>query len=117
MTSRDRMTWLSMAIVTAGLIAILAFLYVKTIDSGEFGHYENIASLRLLKQLDAQWELNVLKSKSGVNKDYDALSECQTEVSALLDQLEAALDPTVHDDASTHASVLISLRQSHGLAS
>ena len=45
-----------MAVVTAVLLSILVFLYAKTQSFDESHYFEDIAVLRHLKQLDAQWE-------------------------------------------------------------
>src|SRR5439155_4490480 len=66
-----RLAWLPMAAVTAVLMAILLFLYARTQQRGESDYFENVTLLRHLKQLDAQWELDVLKSRIGINAHYD----------------------------------------------
>ena len=53
-------------IVLLVLMAVLVFLYAKTQRYDESDYFENVASLRHLKQLDAQWELDVLKSRIGI---------------------------------------------------
>ena len=95
-----RMTWLGMAAVTAALLATLIFLYAKTQQQHESDYFENVALLRHLKQLDAQWELEVLKSKIGLNAHYDPLAGSLTELSVLLDRFESETGRQRHDEAA-----------------
>ena len=62
----NRLTWLPMTVLTAILMSVLVFLYAKTQSFGKSDYFENVSLLRHLKQLDAQWELDVLKSKIGM---------------------------------------------------
>jgi two-component system NtrC family sensor kinase len=107
----DRLAWLPMLIVTGVLLSILAFLYVKTQSYGESDYYENIALLRHLQQLDAQWELDVLKSRIGINTHYDALADTQGELGRLLEQLGADLKAQKHDQAIALATSQASLQR------
>ncbi|WP_431098883.1 DAHL domain-containing protein [Polaromonas aquatica] len=85
----NRLAWVPMVAVTAVLLSILVFLYAKTQSFDESDHFEDIAVLRHLKQLDAQWELDVLKSRIGINAHYDALADHQGEMIRLIEQLES----------------------------
>ncbi|OOG41688.1 DAHL domain-containing protein [Polaromonas sp. A23] len=89
-----------MTLATIALLSALAFLYAKTQRLGESGYFENVALLRHVKQLDAQWELDVLKSRIGINRHYDALADIQGEVSRLLEELEANLEAQEHAGAA-----------------
>ncbi|HEX7634822.1 MAG TPA: hypothetical protein VF427_06050, partial [Noviherbaspirillum sp.] len=53
-----------------GLAAILAFLVVKTRTLGFDDINEIVATLRKLKQIDAEWNVHVLQSKTGINTDF-----------------------------------------------
>lgn len=57
------------------LIALLGFLFNKTrgVDFDE--HNEIIANLRQLKQIDAEWNIDVFKSKMGINNNYDPVAQ------------------------------------------
>jgi signal transduction histidine kinase len=57
------------------LALILAFLYVRTQDGAASSYFLNVATLRQLKQLDAQWELDILRAKMGIETSYDSLVE------------------------------------------
>jgi len=57
------------------LALVLAFLYAKTRSYDAAAYFENEALLRQLRQVDAQWELDGLRSKIGVNTNYDPLTD------------------------------------------
>ena len=110
MSSSSRLTWLSMATATAALMAVLVFLYAKTQRYDESDYFENVASLRHLKQLDAQWELDVLKSRIGINAHYDRLAGSLTDLSALLERFESETATQQHDDSPNLAVAGAALR-------
>ena len=89
-----------MAAVTAILMSVLVFLYEKTESLDESDYFENVVLLRHLKQLDAEWELDVLKSKIGINTHYDPLAGSQVELIRLLEKLEADIGTQQHDEAA-----------------
>ena len=62
-----------MALV-AGLIGVLAVLYLKSsnVDTEKKTQVEGY--LKQLKQLDAEWNVDVLKSRMELNKNYDPLT-------------------------------------------
>jgi two-component system, NtrC family, sensor kinase len=76
-------------------------LYGKSQHFDEADYLHDVGTLRHLKQLDAQWELDVLKSRIGVNPHYDALAEVSGEMDRLLRALETDLGGPSHDDAAT----------------
>ena len=110
MSTSNRLTWLSMATATTALIAVLVFLYAKTQRYDETDYFENVASLRHLKQLDAQWELDVLKSRIGINAHYDRLAGSLTDLSALLERFESETGQQRHDDSAELAVAAATLR-------
>ena len=65
---------LSTAAVTFLLIAVLVFLYAKSssVDAEKKTRIEGY--LKQLKQLDAEWNVDVLKSRMDINKNYDPLT-------------------------------------------
>ncbi|UUZ65632.1 GHKL domain-containing protein [Polaromonas sp. P1-6] len=99
----NRRAWLPMTVVTAALLSVLVFLYAKTQSFGESDYFENVALLRHLKQLDAQWELGVLKSKIGTNTHYDPLADSLIELSQLLEKLKTNMGTQQHDEAAALA--------------
>ena len=57
------------------LIALLGFLFNKTRGVDFDGHNEIIGNLRQLKQIDAEWTIDVFKSKMGINNNYDPVAQ------------------------------------------
>jgi DAHL domain len=81
--------------VASLLVGILAFLYLKTeaLDPAKRSSVTGV--LRDLKQVDAEWNVELLRSKTWLNKSYDAVTEPQS-VTAKLERAiaaQAALDP------------------------
>ncbi len=58
----------------AGLIAVLAFLVLQTRAVDFEAHNQILGSLRTLKQVDAEWNNDVLRSKTGLSSDYDRVA-------------------------------------------
>ncbi|HEY3048397.1 MAG TPA: DAHL domain-containing protein [Polaromonas sp.] len=101
-----------MAVVTAILMSVLGFLYAKTQSFGKSDYFENVALLRHLKQLDAQWELGVLKSKIGINTHYDPLADSLINMSQLLQKLEADVAlPQTHAETAALVQGSVALRR------
>src|SRR5437868_6572753 len=84
-----RVSWWPVAAFAIVLSSILAFLYSKGSGYDSAAHLQNIALLRQIKQLDAQWELSALKSKIGIHMDYDPLVDPLAKLEELQEQLEA----------------------------
>lgn len=93
-------SWFPMAGLALLLAAILAFLYVRTQGQGASSYFENVALLRQLKQMDARWELDVLKAKMGIHKSYDSLVDPLTSLNQLREQLETVVTTQQHVDVS-----------------
>jgi two-component system, NtrC family, sensor kinase len=89
--ARSRSRWLPLAGLAVVLATLLVFLYVKTAVHDSSGYFENVALLRQLKQLDAQWELDVLKSKIGATANYDSLVNPLAELNELRERLEGVV--------------------------
>jgi len=102
---KNRLAWVPMAAVSAVLLFILVFLYSKTQSFDESHYFEDIAVLRHLRQLDAQWELDVLKSRIGINTHYDALADQQGEMARLMEEMQADADTHKHDASGEAARV------------
>ncbi|MFZ2853012.1 MAG: DAHL domain-containing protein [Rhodocyclaceae bacterium] len=102
---------LAIAGLTVVLGAVLAFLFVRTQGYDESAYFENVARLRQIKQLDAHWELDALKSKIGINTHYDPL------VDPLLDlqQLQAKLGELAAAQGSSVAALDQAILQKTGL--
>lgn len=96
---------LIVAIILALLTGVLIYLYTQSqsIKSQTYNRVND--NLRSLKQLNAEWDVNVLRSKVGSNLHYDPLTSPQTlilmlkdDIGTLTGQLEqnAAILPTVN---------------------
>jgi two-component system NtrC family sensor kinase len=109
-----RLTWMPMTVATALLVSVLVFLYARTQQHGESAYFENVALLRHLKQLDAQWELDVLKSRIGINAHYDPLADSMSESGMLLEKFESDLGSQQHDDTVVLAQGSAALRRHIG---
>ena len=73
------------------LASVLALLYVRTQSHDESGYFSNVALIRQMKQLDAQWELNVLRSRMGIELSYDSLVDPVAEINRLQSSLQTIL--------------------------
>ena len=75
--------------VTAALIAGLLVLYAKTssVDAEKKAEVEGY--LNQLKQLDAEWNVDVLKSRMEINKNYDPLTSPLATLLGLQDRMGA----------------------------
>jgi two-component system, NtrC family, sensor kinase len=73
--------------VVAALSGVLVFLYAKTssVDAEKKAQVES--QLRQLKQLDAEWNVDVLKSRMEINKNYDPLTSPLPTLTELQDRL------------------------------
>ncbi|MCP8688419.1 DAHL domain-containing protein [Marinobacterium sedimentorum] len=80
---------LQLRTASLGLVfaALLVFLYIKNPAYDATAYFESIALLRQIKQLDARWELDALKSKIGVNTSYDPLVNPLSELDRLREQV------------------------------
>lgn len=68
-----RRTSLLLAAMTLLLASILVFLYIKSSADYTSNYTESRDLIRQIKQLDAQWENEVLKARISVNQNYDSL--------------------------------------------
>ena len=98
MRALGRTAWATLAVATGVLLAVLAFLFLRTQHFDEHQYQEHVTSLRLLKQLDAQSEVDVLRSRTGLVEDYDRLSGALGRTTVLLEQLRSRLEGEAHDE-------------------
>jgi two-component system NtrC family sensor kinase len=85
--SRTLRVLLVAGIVTA-LIGFLVVLYSKTSSVNAERKAEVESYLKQLKQLDAEWNVDVLKSRMEINKNYDPLTSPLPTLIDLQDKLE-----------------------------
>jgi signal transduction histidine kinase len=74
-------------IVLTVLAAIFAFLYSQSQNINSEAYNRVNDDLRSLKQLDAEWNVDVLRSKVGSNQHYDPLTSPQKLIRELKDSL------------------------------
>jgi two-component system, NtrC family, sensor kinase len=67
-----------MLVVAAVLVGILAFLYLKTEALDPARRVAVNGALRDLKQVDAEWNVELLRSKTWLTKNYDAVTQPQS---------------------------------------
>jgi signal transduction histidine kinase len=72
-----------------GLVAILAFLILQTRTVDFDAHNEIVGTLRQLKQIDAEWNVDVLRSKTGLNNNYDPVASPLPVIQSLEETLQA----------------------------
>jgi signal transduction histidine kinase/DNA-binding response OmpR family regulator len=87
MSAGRRSSLIAIAVLSIASLAVLGSLYLNTRKRQPSDHFEDIAVLRQLKQLDASWERDVLKSKIGLDSNYDALVSPLAELNVLQDRL------------------------------
>ncbi len=80
-------TKMAYAAIAALVLALLGLLVAKTRGVDFDGHNEVLALLRQLKQIDAEWNVDVLRSRTGLNASYDPVASPLP----VLESLEAAL--------------------------
>ena len=71
-----------------GFVAILAFLIVQTRAVDIDAHNEIVSTLRHLKQIDAEWNADVLRSKTGLNNNYDQIASPLPVIQSLEEALQ-----------------------------
>jgi len=73
MITMNKRTWVNLLVGT-GLALVLALLVDKTSDVNHAEYGEISSLLRQLKQIDAEWNVDVLRSKTGLNASYDPVA-------------------------------------------
>jgi signal transduction histidine kinase len=93
MVRRASDTWLLMATaaLAVGIMAALTFFYIRMQQEDPAVYLRNEAGIRQLKQLDATWELDVMKSRTGISANYDALVDTLSRIASLHRTLRASM--------------------------
>lgn len=76
---------LVIVLVLTILAGILSFLYLRSQNTNNDAYNQVSDNLRSLKQLDAEWNVDVLRSKVGSNQHYDPLTSPQALIRELRD--------------------------------
>lgn len=93
--------WFAIGGLALALISILVFLFVRSLSHDTTSYFENAVLVRQLKQLDAHWELDVMKSRMGINANYDALVDPLSDLNQLQDNLRSRLSGEHHQAAAS----------------
>ena len=102
-----RSSLIAIAVLSVASLAVLGFLYLNTGEHQPSDYFEDIAILRQLKQLDASWERDVLRSKMGIDSNYDALASPLVELQLLQERLVRGLHTSARPDErkALHAAI------------
>ena len=73
--------------LACGLLAGLGFLYLKAYSLDPSQRETAASLLRDLKKIDAEWNADVLRAKSGQSKDYDAITAPQSTALQVLERI------------------------------
>jgi signal transduction histidine kinase len=84
-----RRTWLPLLALGVALAAALAFLSLRSQAYDASSYFEDVALLRQMRQLDAQWELDAMKARVGISQSYDALVDPLDSLAHLPQRLSA----------------------------
>jgi signal transduction histidine kinase len=105
------MRWLPMGGLALVLATILVWLYARAPQHDTAAYLSNVAMLRQFKQIDAQWELDVLKARNGLATDYDALVDPLLSLTRLQQKLRTQVGVEPHAEADALAAVEDALAQ------
>ncbi|WP_223542187.1 DAHL domain-containing protein [Pseudomonas sp. BF-RE-26] len=83
-----RFSLLLLALVAVLLASTLVFLYFKSNSEQTVTYSESRDLIRLMKQQDAQWENEVLKSRVAISHNYDPLVSPMNEMNRLWEQFD-----------------------------
>ncbi|MCB1917030.1 MAG: hypothetical protein KDG52_15105 [Rhodocyclaceae bacterium] len=99
--------------VAASLITVLIVLVALTRSVDLDAHNRIVGTLREMKQLDAEWNTEVLRSKTGFSENYDAVARPLARLAELESQLdEQSVGLLERDGGKAVAQALASYRES-----
>jgi two-component system, NtrC family, sensor kinase len=101
-----RLSWQVMAGLTFALTSILAFMYVRARAHDASKYFEDVVVLRQLKQLDARWELDALKSRMSIDTNYDSLVDPLADLNQLREKLQTDMVDQHKGDVSAPLSLI-----------
>ena len=94
------------ALAATGLVATLGVLFMKTRAVNFEAHNEIISSLRTLKQVDAEWNSDVLRAKTGLSSDYDRVASPLPLIESLKIALTSQSNSFWRDRSESNARLL-----------
>lgn len=77
----------AMLLTASALVGILWFLYQRSHAVDATAHERQLAELKQLKQLDAEWSVELFKSRSDLTNSYDPLTQPLARMRAIQDSL------------------------------
>ncbi len=107
---RKSHTYISVSALILVLLSVFAFLYTKTNLHDDSSYFSNVELLSKIKQLDEEWELEILKSRIGMIQDYEPVVEVRARLGRELESLENRLSSGRTDQADIDKEIS-SLRQ------
>jgi signal transduction histidine kinase len=108
---RGGLKWLTGGLVVAALIALLVFLAVKSRNTVPQARADLIASLLRLREINARLDVDILRSRNGLNSDYDPLQEGLLATQEVRAQLEADLAQVGIPEPEALSTLYASLEQ------
>lgn len=108
MSARRR---LAVIAVLAALALMLGYLFQRTQAVDIDAQNRVMFSLRELEKLDAEWNVNLLRSHIGLDADYDALSEPLPRMHRIQDDVKTALAMTKEPKAAAIYQELVRAMQ------
>jgi two-component system, NtrC family, sensor kinase len=97
---------LGAALLALVLGLVLALLIGKTRAVDFDAHNEIVTTLRKLKQVDAEWNVDVLRSRTGLNTHYDPVASPLPLIASLEEALRDGSDRVWRDDEESHARLM-----------
>lgn len=94
------------ALVAAGLVAVLGFLLMQTRSVDFDARNKILNSLRELKQVDAEWNVDVLRAKTGLVSNYDKVASPLPLIEALKTTLTSKSSGFWRDRADNNARLV-----------
>lgn len=105
-----RAHWAPLTALALVLALVLVFLYRNMREEGEAAYLKNQSMLRQIRQVAAQSDVDVLKSKIGLIAHYDPLTTSTAGVTNLLDRFDAELSSQSHRELPAIAHGVAALR-------
>ncbi|MGC5699093.1 GHKL domain-containing protein [Pseudomonas sp. NFXW11] len=95
---------LLLALLTLGMVMALAFIYLKTVIDQTSNYALSRDLVGHIKQLNAQWETEVLKARIAITHNYDPLVAPVQQINQLWSRLEQISQQGHSDPTAWHAS-------------
>ena len=77
------------ALIAIVLVGVLVFLIAQTRTVDRDAYNDIITTLRELKQVDAEWNVDVLRAKTGLASNYDQVASPLPLIESLKEKLNA----------------------------